>query len=95
MSTILKALRRLEEDGPTRTTDVGSRADALPATDPRAADELRDRILAEESAAQAGEAAERESDRTKRIVMIAAAAMLVLGVGVGGYVMPTERTRWM
>jgi len=37
MSTILKALRRLEEDSPTAAS-----SDSLPATDPLAADELRE-----------------------------------------------------
>jgi len=53
MSTILKALRRLEEDSPTAAS-----SDSLPATDPLAADELRDRILAEEFAAQAAAVAQ-------------------------------------
>ncbi len=76
MSTILKALRRLEEDGPPKS------ADALPATDPRAADELRDRILLEESAAQASP--ETRRDRSKRIAMLglaATAAILILVFG--------------
>ena len=40
MSTILKALRRLEDDSKS------PRPDSLSATDPAAADELRSRILA-------------------------------------------------
>jgi hypothetical protein len=82
MSTILKALRRLEEDGPPKS------ADALPATDPRAADELRDRILLEESAAQASP--ETRRDPSKRIAMlglVAAAAILILVFGI--YMMTT------
>jgi hypothetical protein len=82
MSTILKALRRLEEDGPPKS------ADALSATDPRAADELRDRILLEESAAQAS--AETRRDPSKRIAMlglVAAAAILILVFGI--YLMMT------
>ncbi|MCA9502925.1 MAG: hypothetical protein KC616_07575, partial [Myxococcales bacterium] len=47
MSTILKALRRLEEERPA------TRDRRPPATDPRATDELRARLLAEEAAAQA------------------------------------------
>jgi hypothetical protein len=82
MSTILKALRRLEEDGPPKS------ADALPATDPRAADELRDRILLEESAAQASP--ETRRDPSKRIAMlglVATAAILILVFGI--YMMTT------
>ena len=55
MSTILKALRRLEEDGPGEspsgaTTSEAGASPTIPATEPRATDELRDRILAEERA---------------------------------------------
>ena len=55
MSTILKALRRLEEDGPGESPSDAATSEAgasptIPATDPRATDELRDRILAEERA---------------------------------------------
>lgn len=85
MSTILKALRRLEEDSSNRTARAGSPGTALPATDPLATDELRDRILAEEAAAQAGVAAQSESNRIRRIVPIASAALLVLGLAVGAY----------
>lgn len=87
MSTILNALRRLEEDSSGHTTQAGRAADPLPA------DELRDRILAEESAAQAGAAAHSEFNRTKRIVMFATAALLTLGLGVGAYTTYTTSTR--
>lgn len=87
MSTILNALRRLEEDSSGHTTHAGRAADPLPA------DELRDRILAEESAAQAGAAAHSEFNRTKRIVMFATAALLTLGLGVGAYTTYTTSTR--
>jgi len=65
MSTILKALRRLEEDRPAASEAEAARADGRtpsgdpktrvtrPAVDPRSADDLRARILAEEAAAQA------------------------------------------
>jgi len=86
MSTILKALRRLEEDSPTNTS---SSSGALPATDPLAADELRDRILAEEFAAQAAAVAQHESGRTRRFVMLGVAGLLTVVVGVGAYMMST------
>jgi len=86
MSTILKALRRLEEDSPT----AAASSDSLPATDPLAADELRDRILAEEFAAQAAAVAQHESGRTRRFALIGAAALLTLAVGVGAYMMSTR-----
>lgn len=86
MSTILEALRRLEEDNATSEPDgglppdtadpTGAAADGKPrpaAADPRATDELRDRILAEERANQpatssrhadrAGEAGEAGDER--------------------------------
>lgn len=86
MSTILNALRRLEQDRSNHATGEGRSAETLSATDPHVADELRDRILAEEAAAQAGAAAHSESKRTKRRAMFAAAAaLLVLGLGVGAY----------
>ena len=83
MSTILKALRRLEEDTSIEAT---SSAGSLPATDPQATDELRSRILAEELAAEAGgtDTFDR-SDSRKPILMIAAAAAiaaLILGLGI-------------
>lgn len=78
MSTILKALRRLEEDA---SSPSASGVGALPATDPRAADELRDRILAEETAAQLAAAAQRDSNRTLRRLGAAAGALLFL-VGI-------------
>lgn len=86
MSTILKALRRLEEDSPT----AAASSDSLPATDPLAADGLRDRILAEEFAAQAAAVAQHESGRTRRFALIGAAALLTLAVGVGAYMMSTR-----
>ena len=78
MSTILKALRRLEEDA---LSPSASGVGALPATDPRAADELRDRILAEETAAQLAAASQRDSNRTLRRLGAAAGALLFL-VGI-------------
>ncbi len=78
MSTILKALRRLEEDA---SSPSASGVGALPATDPRAADELRDRILAEETAAQLAAASQRDSNRTLRRLGAAAGALLFL-VGI-------------
>jgi len=85
MSTILKALRRLEEDDLTRTAGP---TDSLPASDSRAVDELRDRILDEESAAQAiTAAAPGAADPRKRLVMAAVATLLILGLGVGVYTM--------
>lgn len=87
MSTILNALRRLEADSSGHTTQAGRAADPLPA------DELRDRILAEESAAQAGAAAHSEFNRAKRIVMFATAALLTLGLGVGAYTTYTTSSR--
>jgi hypothetical protein len=92
MSTILKALRRLEEDSPTAPAKTGNPIDAAPATDAHTADELRDRILAEESVAQSiAAAAQHDSDRTQRIARItAAAALLTIGLGVGAYVIATR-----
>ena len=90
MSTILKALRRLEEDSPTAPVNTGNPNDAAPATDPHTAAELRDRILAEEFAAQAAAVAQHESGRTRRFALIGAAALLTLAVGVGAYMMSTR-----
>ena len=92
MSTILKALRRLEEDSPTAPVNTGNPIDAAPATDPHTAAELRDRILAEESVAQSiANAAQYDSNHTRRIARIAAAAtLLTIGLGVGAYVMATR-----
>ena len=92
MSTILKALRRLEEDSPTAPVNAGNPIDAAPAADPHTAAELRDRILAEESVAQSiANAAQYDSNHTRRIARIAAAAtLLTIGLGVGAYVMATR-----
>jgi hypothetical protein len=92
MSTILKALRRLEEDSPTAPANTGNPLDAAPATDPHTTAELRDRILAEESVAQSiAAAAQYDSNHTRRIARIAAAAtLLTIGLGVGAYVMATR-----
>ena len=87
MSTILNALRRLEEDSSPGRASPG---DARPTLDRRAADELRDRIVAEESVAQAGVAENGDSNRTKLSMMLAAAALLILGLGVGAYTMSTR-----
>ena len=75
MSTILKALRRLEDDDPKKKRAGGGTApsprDAVPspgfpATDPRAADALRGRILAEEAAAHAVRSLSIESTENAR-----------------------------
>ena len=77
MSTILKALKRLEEDRPPAShkdstnarndtspaSTSSSVAARLPATDPGAADQLRARILAEEAAARVGGSADSDPDR--------------------------------
>jgi hypothetical protein len=76
MSTILKALRRLEEDNPTNTENQS--------------DELRDRILAEESAVQAAHVEHQESNRTKRFAIAGAAALLAVGLAVGAYTLSTR-----
>lgn len=102
MSTILKALRRLENEDPRkknagtplvlRDPEAGSPAAAHPpapphpaphpATDPRAADALRNRILAEEAAARVGNAARADTPETSRrwrpLVLAAIAAALVI-----------------
>jgi hypothetical protein len=85
MSTILKALRRLEEDASAEETHP---SDSLPATDPRATDELRRRILDEEQAA-----ADAQAEQHNRSLMaqpiaraLAAAAVLVTAVGLGVFV---------
>jgi len=96
MSTILKALRRLEDDQPEPGNTATS---GLPATDPAAADELRTRILTEELAAQA--ATEPEGDletgsgtsgigalMARRNVLVAAAVvsiLLFLGFGLATF----------
>jgi len=87
MSTILKALRRLEEDRQSRSSKTARPVDAIPATDHQAADGLRERILVEESVAQAAaDTAEHESDRSRRLIMKgAAAALLTLGLAVAAY----------
>ena len=102
MSTILKALRRLENEDPRkknagtplvlRDPEAGSPAPAqpaaaphpapYPATDPRAADALRNRILAEEAAARLCGAAPADTTETSRrwrpLVLAAIAAALVI-----------------
>jgi len=87
MSTILKALRRLEEDSPPGSSNTASSIDAAATTDPHATDELRGRILAEESVAQAADAAAKhDSDRQRRRVMRgAAAALSTLALVVAAY----------
>ena len=75
MSTILKALRRLEDDDPKKKRTGappvlrdGLTPAPLPATDPRAADALRGRILAEEAAARVGaEPRDDESPNPRRL----------------------------
>jgi len=89
MSTILKALRRLEEDKPASRAADSDRRDpnadeSLPATDPRAADALRDRILAEEYVAEATREADSVPfDKRKMLVAgLAGAFAFVLGLGL-------------
>ena len=86
MSTILKALRRLEEDS---SIEVDTSPGSLPATDPRAADELRSRILAEESAAVASgldfDSGPNARNRLLKIVALAAVVALLGGIGAGLY----------
>lgn len=82
MSTILKALRRLEEDTSTSETNTDG---ALPATDPGAADELRGRLLAEESVARAAAAAHGDPDQRRRTIRLATVAVLIFGLGIGTY----------
>ncbi len=82
MSTILKALRRLEEDSSidaTHSTPSSGHPDALPATSPHATDELRNRILAEESAAKTvGTDVLDPSPSKKRIRIVTALAATIL-----------------
>jgi hypothetical protein len=84
MSTILKALRRLEEDSTT-----------LPATHPGAADELRDRILAEEAASEAISASTADalqSSRSRLLRKLALAATVAVGLAlVLYYIIPSDR----
>lgn len=85
MSTILKALRRLEEDGPS--SEAGRAGGLLPATHPGATNELRDRILAEESAAESVGNMQGDLERRKRIAfsILAAAAAAIILLGFGAY----------
>lgn len=82
MSTILKALQRLEEEAAPSTSGQG---DSRPSEDPRVADELRSRILAEESAARSAAAANPNSARLKRVGMIAVGVVLTLGLATAAY----------
>ncbi|MEE8165762.1 MAG: hypothetical protein V3T64_09350, partial [Myxococcota bacterium] len=82
MSTILKALRRLEEDGANQVVDPVTRA----ATDPalHASQSLRERIFTEEAAAKAApsEAAPHARLGPKGILAVATAlGLLVLALG--------------
>jgi len=83
MSTILKALRRLEDD---KSTEAAS-SQSLPPTDPGAASELRNRILAKEAAAH--HASENEFTdppaSNQRLFLFALVAVLLVGLGVGVY----------
>ena len=93
MSTILKALRRLEDDDPKKKR-AGSTASpprdaapspGFPATDPRAADALRGRILAEEAAAHAVRSLSNESiesARNRRPVVLASLAACAVVAGL-------------
>ena len=95
MSTILKALRRLEEDSSIEASNSSapsSSSAALPATDPHATDELRSRILAEELAAEASGIDVGDPSNTKKRVLIATAiaaaaivTTLIVGLGLGFY----------
>ena len=81
MSTILNALRRLEED----VSDEENRSDeSLPATEPRVRDQLRTRILEEELTA-AAQADDRRRARTGKplIRAVAAVAGLLVAIGLG------------
>lgn len=89
MSTILKALRRLENDDPKKKRagappvlrDAPTAA-PLPPSDPRAADALRGRILAEEAAARVvsnlRDEAEPKASRVRLVLVRALAAVAVL-----------------
>lgn len=92
MSTILKALRRLEEDSPTAgsATDFTDTGDELPGTRSLDAHELRDRILAEEYASEAGADAQRDPNRKRRITIAASAVVLMLVLGFGIYSSMTD-----
>ena len=92
MSTILKALRRLEEDNPPVAPEqTGSPArtnssEAASGAESRTPDDLRDRILAEEVAARATPIAEEVSgSRNRRRLFLgaaaAAAAIMLLSIG--------------
>jgi len=88
MSTILKALRRLENDDPKKKRTGGAPTvlrdapAAIPATDPRAADALRGRILAEEAAARIGVSPSEDerppSTRARRPLVLATLAGALL-----------------
>ena len=82
MSTILKALQRFEEEAAPSTSGHG---DSRPSEDPRVADELRSRILAEESAARSAAAANPNSARLKHVGMIAVGVVLTLGLATAAY----------
>jgi len=106
MSTILKALKRLEEDrssapsgdsaattGSTSTDRGSARHSAT--TDPSAPDPLRERILAEEAAASIS--APRNPDRpplfaafARQKIAFATAGVLFLAVGLIGYSLSGE-----
>lgn len=77
MSTILKALRRLEEEDDKQN---------LPIPDPGAptSDDLRDRIFAEEAAAQALPLdPSTQGHRRQRLVLAGIAVAAVVGIGLG------------
>ncbi len=81
--TIREALRRLEDD---KSTEAAS-SQSLPPTDPGAASELRNRILAKEAAAH--HASENEFTdppaSNQRLFLFALVAVLLVGLGVGVY----------
>ncbi len=93
MSTILKALRRLEDDDSKKKRAGAAQPPArdahpspsFPASDPRAADSLRSRILAEVAAARAVRSlsdTSTASSRRRPLVLTALAALAALAACV-------------
>jgi hypothetical protein len=110
MSTILEALRRLEEDRPA-TSDKsadsagreqadapGSLSETLLATDPRATDQLRERILAEEAAPRSIPSDEGSKGMfaavlERRGLAIVSALVLLGAVGIAGFALTDGASR--
>ncbi len=93
MSTILKALRRLEEDRPpassTPTPETSPRRRPGSVPDPGATDQLRGRILDEEAAARIGVADDEERSPLASLLTgrkIAVAAILLTTIGLIGLI---------